>query len=203
MLSYIWAALVLLSIGVGIVTGQGEILSESMFLGASSAIELVITIIGISAFWGGIMEIAKASGAIDVFARAIRPFVRLLFKNIKSGSEIERAISANVAANIIGVANAATPLGLLAMQEMKKESGGKFTDNMAMLVLINTASVQILPSSVIALRILEGSAEPYAIMPYVWVTSVATLFVGVTVLRILRRKRIAPQRMKKKRGSHA
>ncbi len=161
--------------------------------GAESAVSLIISLAGIMAVWGGIMEIAERSGITKVFAKVLQPIVLLLFPGIRSDGPSMRAIVMNITANVLGLGNAATPLGIEAMKRLKKVGGDSIvaTDEMVTFVIINTASVQIIPATTAVLRARFGSEQPMVIMPAVLLASVSSLIVGLIADRLLRRKKNA------------
>ncbi|NLT57378.1 MAG: spore maturation protein A [Clostridiales bacterium] len=186
MLNKIWAGMILISTLAGLALGRGAELSGAVFTGCSRALSLAVTLLGVAAFWSGLMHIAEQSGLLAAFAGLLRPLIRLLFPGLGRGGGAEQAIAASMTANIFGLSGAATPLGLRAMAELAKgQPRGMASPHMQMLVLINSASLQIVPATVVALRQEAGSAAPFAIMPAVWLTSAATLVAGVLLLRLL------------------
>lgn len=161
--------------------------------GAESAISLILSLAGIMAVWGGIMEIAERSGITEVFAKVLQPVVLRLFPGIKSDGSSKRAVVMNITANVLGLGNAATPLGIEAMKRLKKAGGDSITatNEMVTFVVINTASVQIIPATTAVLRARFGSEQPMVIMPAVLLASVCSLAVGLIADRLLRRKKNA------------
>ena len=197
MLNMIWAGMIMSATLVGLFTGRGAELSSAIFSGCSRALELSLTLLGVAAFWNGLMAIAQESGCLLSFSRCLRPIIHFLFPGVRKDSEGEQAIAANLTAEIFGLSGAATPLGLHAMELLSHDAPpATASDDMMMLVLLNTASVQVVPATVVAIRQAAGSAAPFAIMPAVWITSLLTITVGVTTLRLLIRlsRRRAPLR---------
>ena len=185
MLNMIWAGMILSATAVGLLSGQGAALSSAIFDGCSKALELSLTLLGVAAFWNGLMAIAQESGCLLHFSKCLRPVIRFLFPGVRRGSEGEQAIAANLTAEIFGLSGAATPLGLHAMEVLSRDAPPETaSDDMMMLVLLNTASVQVVPATVVAIRQAAGSSAPFAIMPAVWITSLLTITVGVTMLRL-------------------
>lgn len=192
-MNFIWAGIMLLSILLGILTGRSAEVSSAVFEGAKNAIELCLTLLASMCLWSGLMRIAEKAGITRVMGRIFRPFLRLLFPGLEPSSKAGSAISMNVAANVLGLGNAATPLGIKAMKELHKFSSdpAAATNNMIMFVVINTASVQILPTTIAAMRAQYGAASPMDIMPAVLLASAVSLAAGIIAVRILslRRKR--------------
>lgn len=188
-MNLIWALTIVASLITFLVFGDVSNVSTIMSDSASGAIELVLSLAGIMALWGGFMEIAEQGEITDIFAKILSPVVKRLFKGVKNNKEVMSAISMNVTANIFGLGNAATPLGVEAMRRMKAISnkGTTATDEMITFVIINTASVQIIPTTVAMLRARYGSAQPMIILPSVLLASVCSLLVGLAADYILRR----------------
>ena len=162
--------------------------------------KVLIEMAGSICLWSGLMAIADKSGISDRIAKLLSPALRLIMPELRPGSPALRAVSANVTANILGLGNAATPLGILAMKEMKKTSllHDSPDNSMVMFVVINTASLQLIPVTAAALRSAAGSSDPYGILPMVWISSAAALTAGIGMALILgavskirsRRKRV-------------
>ena len=186
MLNYIWAFMMIIAFISAILTGQMSELSDSVLSGAMSAVELLFSIIGILCFWSGMMEIAERSGVTKGLAKMFSPLLSKLFKNVDKESSAMRYISLNISANLLGLGNAATPFGLSAMKELKAINGNKpvATDDMLLFVVLNTASIQLIPTTLCAYRRSYGSVAPFEILPAVWITSVVALSVGITVAKI-------------------
>lgn len=190
MLNYIFAFMILISIVCAIFTGNTTALADSVVNGAAESIKLLITMAGMLALWSGIMEIASKGGFTALFSRLLSPVLKRLFKNLKNDSKVLNLISMNVSANLLGLGNAATPFGLKAVKEMKRLSGNvdKASDDMIVFVVMNTASIQIMPTMVGTLRQSYGSAQPFSILPAVWISSACALAVGLTLAKILNKK---------------
>ncbi|MCL2837856.1 MAG: nucleoside recognition protein [Oscillospiraceae bacterium] len=188
-MNYIWAGLILLSFATAVFTGNLDATTAAAFDGTRAAIEMCISLLGIMALWTGIMKIGEKSGLIEKFAKLLSPLTRILFPKLKKNSAAMNAIVMNMMANMLGMSNAATPLGLKAMTELDKlNNGSKVASNeMVMFVVINTASIQLIPSTLIALRLNAGSANPGEIIVPIWIASLATLIVGVTCVKIFQR----------------
>lgn len=192
MMNYIWAAMMLLSIAFGGASGRIDAVSEAMFSGASQAVELCLTLLGMLCLWSGLMRVAEGAGITAVLGKLLAPVLRILFPRLSSDSPAARAMSMNVAANILGLGNAATPLGLKAMQELQKLNPIQDTasDDMLTFVVLNSISVQLIPTGTAVLRENYGSSNPMEIMPAVWISSIVSAVVGLALARIFcRRKR--------------
>ncbi len=186
MMNYIWPAMMFISLVFAIFTGRVQELSTAVLEGAGDAVELLISILGIMCFWQGMMEIATRSGLTDLLAKFFSPVLRLLFRDVPKDSNAMRYISLNISANLLGLGNAATPFGLKAMEELQKVNPHKDTasDSMLLFVVMNTASLQLFPTTLAAYRSTYGSRNPFDILPCVWVASIAALTVGITIAKL-------------------
>lgn len=186
MLNYIWFGMIVISVICAVLTGRTEDLSKAAVGGADKAIQLIISMAGVMCLWTGILKIAEKSGITNAIARLLTPVLSLIMPEYKNDPDVMGAVSANVTANILGLGNAATPLGLKAMQRMQRYNTLNTSPNnsMVMFVVINTASLQIIPSTIGALRQAAGSQQPFSVLPYIWVTSVLTLITGVMLAKI-------------------
>ena len=193
MMNYIWAGMILLSFLTAILTGNLEETTAAAFDGASAAIQMCITLLGFMALWTGIMKIGEKSGIIEKFAKVLSPVMRLLFPRLPKNSAAQNAIVMNMVANILGMGNAATPLGLKAMNELDKLNNHSKTasNEMIMLVVLNTASIQLIPSTIIALRQAEGSANPGEIIVPIWIASLIATIVGVILVWLFQNRQPA------------
>lgn len=207
MMNYLWAGMIILSLLSGLLTGAPREFSSSVMDGAKEATELLISVVGIICFWSGMMEIAKRSGITDYLAKLFSPVMRLLFPAVDRDSDAMRYMTLNISANLLGLGNAATPLGIEAMKALRKESPleDTATDDMVLFVVLNTASLQLLPTTLGAYRANYGSKSPFDIMPAVWVSSIAALVAGVTVAKtfcMFKRRIPSHQRKLKKHGRY-
>ncbi len=190
MISYIWFLMVIISFICALCTGRMENLSKSILDGADSSIRLVISMAGVMCLWTGIMKIADRSGMTEKISKAMSPLLSKIMPEYSPDSPAMKAVSANITANILGLGNAATPFGIAAMREMQKTNklGSLPNNSMIMFVVINTASIQIIPTTVAALRQAAGSAEPYSILLHIWFTSLFTLVFGIVTAKIFMQK---------------
>lgn len=190
MMNYIWSGMIVLSLVFSLFTGRAQELSQALIEGANSAVELILSVLGVMCFWSGMMEIGKRSGLTSALSRVLRPVLKRLFPDVDEKSEAMNCISLNISANLLGLGNAATPFGLKAMQELKRQSseGDRATDSMLLFVVMNTASIQLLPTTIGAYRVQFGSENPFDILPCVWVTSLLALLVGITVAKVFSEK---------------
>lgn len=154
MLNTIWPIFIIISFFYGIFSGRIGEINDAIFASAKDAVDLCITLFGTICLWNGIMQIASNTKIIDLLKKAINPIMKLLFPKLKRSDDVYTEISMNMVANIMGLGNAATPLGLKAMKTLQKQNCNKDTlsDDMFMFIVINTASLQIIPTTVIAIR---------------------------------------------------
>lgn len=190
MMNYIFSGMIIISLICAVFTNNSAALSKAVINGAEESVNLLITMAGALALWSGIMEIAEKGGFTKALSRILSPALGLLFKNIPKDSKAFKYISMNVSANLLGLGNAATPFGISAVKELKKSSpeSEKASDDMVTFVVINTASIQIMPTMVATLRQSYGSAQPFSILPCVWISSVCALAVGLSIAKILGKK---------------
>ncbi|MDO4563376.1 MAG: nucleoside recognition domain-containing protein [Clostridia bacterium] len=191
MLNYIWSLLVITSLVFSFTTGSIDKVCDVITSGAQRAVTLSLSLLGLMCFWSGIIEIAREGGLISFFESAISPLTNKLFPSVSEKSEAMRAITMNICANLLGMGNAATPLGIKAMHllDEKNSFSESASDEMCMFVIINTASIQLIPTTMISLRSLAGSSAPQEICIPVWITSAAALFIGILSAKILERRR--------------
>lgn len=174
MLNIVWPIFIIISFSYAIFSGNLDNLNSSIFSSTSDAVNLSINLLGTMCLWSGIMQIANKTSIINKLTKLLNPFINFLFPEIKRESNIHKEISMNVIANVLGLGNAATPLGLKAMKSMQKENKNKdtLTNSMAMFIVLNTASIQIIPTTVIAIRNSLGSTNPSAIIVPVWIATI-------------------------------
>ena len=174
------------SLAFSLVSGDVGKLSEGLLDSASSAVELLLSVCGMLCMWSGFMKIADDCGLVRKLSKLSAPLLRRLYPDVDEDSEAFRYISMNISANLLGLGNAATPLGLNAMKELRKLSDSDTaSDSMVTFVVMNTASIQLLPTTVAALRKSSGSAHPFDVILCVWLTSAAALAVGLISAQLL------------------
>ena len=184
-MSWIWGGMVILSLLFGAATGRIDAVSEAALSGAQNAVELSLSMAGVLCLWSGIMEIMRVCGLTDGLARAFRPLMRRLLPEASRDSETLAAVSANVSANLLGLSNAATPLGIQAARRMARGCGGVASDELCRLVVLNTASIQLLPATIASVRAAAGCRTPFDILPAVWFSSVLSVAAGLTAAWLL------------------
>ena len=193
MLNYIWFGMMLIAVVVGTITGNIDAVTKAAINMAKTAVEIAIGLIGIMALWLGTMKIAEDSGLIRIIARALRPITIRLFPDVPSDHPAIGSIVLNMAANILGLGNAATPLGLKAMEELQELNPNKDTATNAMctFLAINTSSVQlILPATVVALM---GTASNQIFITTIFATGLSTIAAIIAVKTLEKMKRFAIQ----------
>jgi len=181
--------MIIASVVCAAATGRLGNLSTAVMDGAQDAVELSIFLLGSMCAWLGFLRIAEKSGLTELLASAFSPLIDRLFPEYREDSEIKGKMCMNLSANFLGLGNAATPLGLAAMSAMAaKNSGDTPTKGMILFVVINTASIQLLPVNMAAMRSSCGSAAPFAILPEIWMTSMAALLTCVIFCKLAERK---------------
>ena len=191
MMNYVWPVLVIFAFISSIITGNMAALSQSVIQGGQDAVSLLLKLISMLCLWGGIMEIAEQSGVTKAFSKLLYPIMRLIFPKLKKEQYALEAISMNVTANILGLGNAATPLGLEAMRRLQliNADTAVASDEMVVFVVMNTAAMHIIPTTVATLRGQYGPKSPMEIMPAAILTSFCALFVAITTAKIGNRLR--------------
>ena len=186
-MAWIWTGMAVLSILCGLATGRGELVAAAAVEGAQAAVELCVSIAGMLCLWTGVMEVMRRSGLAEGLSRLLRPVLSLLFPQVSGDRGVMDSISANVSANLLGLGNAATPLGIEAVRRMERKSPGTASDAMCMLVVCNTASIQLIPTTVASVRAAAGSTAPFDILPAVWLASALSVGVGIAACKLLAR----------------
>lgn len=183
-MAWVWTFLVAISVIYGLLSGSIENVSAAAMEGAGSAITLCISICGIICIWSGIMEVLKRCGFTEKLSAMLTPLLHLLFPKNKHNKAALEYISANMSANMLGLGNAATPLGIKAASAMCNGSSTA-GDDLCMLIVINTASIQLIPATVAAVRSAAGCETPFDILPAVWITSLASVTAGIIAAKVL------------------
>ena len=199
MLSFVWSGMILAAFAYSVFSGRPDTLGSSVISAAENAVQLLIFLAAVIPFWSGVMNVASSAGVTKAVAKALRPALRRLFPRSFESDACAEAISMNVAANMIGVGSAATPFGLKAVAEMKERCGEKPDAEMMRFVVLNTASVQLIPTTVAAMRGRHGAAAPFDIVPAVLICSLAALAAGLAAAELFG-KRTDPRRGLKRRS---
>ena len=182
--NYIWCAMIIISIIVSVFNGTVSETIDAAFEGARSAVFTVLSFAGVMCFWTGIMKIAEKSGLSQKIEKLLRPIINFLFPN--SGDEAKNYIAMNMSANLLGMGNAATPMGIKAMSCLDRENANPLyaSDNMCMLVVLNTTSIQLIPTTIIALRAAASSADPFSIILPIWISSLTAVLSAVSLAKL-------------------
>ena len=186
-MAWVWTGMVTLSLLFGAAQGRLDAVAAAALEGARSAVELGISMAGILCLWSGVMEIMNASGVSAGLARLFRPLLRRLLPEACRDGETLAAVSANVSANLLGLGNAATPLGIRAARRMARGCGGVASDELCTLVVLNTASIQLIPATIASVRAAAGCRTPFDILPAVWLASVLSVTAGLLAAWLLSR----------------
>jgi len=189
-LNKIWPFFIIISFIYSIYSGNIFNVNNAIFESAEQTVNLCITMFGTICLWNGIMKIAIKTSLIEKLTKFLKPAISFIFPEIKNDKKISKEISMNMVANILGLGNASTPLGLKAMESMQKQNSDKSTlsNSMAMFILVNTASLQIIPTTVISIRSSLGSEDPTKIILAVWVATVAAFLTAIITGKILIKK---------------
>lgn len=186
-MAWIWTGLVTFSLVFGLFSGNIDAVSSAALDGAASAVQLCLSMGGMLCLWSGIMKILEQSGLSRSLAQLFRPLLRRLLPGASSDPETLAAVSANISANLLGLGNAATPLGIRAARQMARGCGGIASNELCFLVVLNTASIQLLPTTVATVRAANGCAAPLDILPAVWFSSVLSVTAGLLMGKLLSR----------------
>lgn len=180
LMSWIWAGMVLLSVAAAALLGNGSELSGAVLDGAQSAVTLVVGMSGAICLWSGVGRVMEDSGITGLLSEILSPVLKRLFPDTRKDKVLSQHLSANICANILGLGNAATPMGILAAQRMAAlGKPGIASNQLCRLVVLNTASIQLIPTSVAAIRLAAGASAPFDILPAVWLTSLCSAGVGL------------------------
>lgn len=185
MINYIWGFFIVVGVLFSIINGSGSI-TNSMLSSGSKAIDMILGIVPLMCLWLGTMKIAEASGLLDIISNKLSKVVKILFPEIPEGDKAIGYISSNVVMNMLGLGNAATPFGLKAMSEFKRLNNNSDVASRSMItfLVINTASVTIVPTTVISLRLVNGSINPTEIVPVTIITTFLSTFLAILLDRL-------------------
>ena len=185
LMSWIWIGIIAISLITAAVLGNASALSAAISQGAQSGITLAVSIAGSICLWTGVGKLMEHAGLTGILSKLLRPLLTRVFPSAKRDSILENHLSANVCANFLGLGNAATPMGIQAAQRLAIGQNGVASDELCRLIVLNTASIQLIPSTVAAVRSGLGCATPFDILPAVWVTSLCSAGLGVTTAWLL------------------
>lgn len=199
MMKWVFTAMVLLSVVFGIGCGQIDAVSRAAISSCGRAVELGLTLAGSMAMWSGVMKVAQESGLTAIIARLLSPITRRLFRGLDQTGKAMQYICMNITANLLGLGNAATPLGISAITELQKEvptdDPNTASDHMITFVVLNTASIQLIPTTVATLRLQYGSSNPLDILPAVLLCSLGTVVAGISLTKLC--NRLFPVKMRR------
>ena len=183
-LSWIFTVLVAVSLVAAILLGRGSELAAAVPQGAQAGVTLAVSLAGSLCLWTGVGRLLEKTGVTGMLSRLLKPLLHRLFPETKSDPALAGALSGNICANFLGLGNAATPMGIQAAQRLAK-GRSVASDSLCRLVVLNTASIQLIPTTVAAVRVSAGCRSPFDILPAVWVTSIASVGAGLTAAWLL------------------
>lgn len=186
MLNKIWPFFIIISFIFAILTNNINNFNNSIFTSCGEAVDLTIKLLGTMCLWNGLIKIVQETSLMQKLSNGLQPLMKFLFPKMKKEDKEYEEITINIIANLLGIGNAATPLGIKAMKTMQEKNleKDKLTDNMAMFIVLNATSLQIIPSTVIAIRISLGSQEPTQILLAVWLSTIIAGIIGITLTKI-------------------
>ena len=189
MINYIWFGLIFLGTIVSLLTGKGGDISATIVNSADNTVKLITSLIGIMCFWCGVMKVAEKSGLTEKLAKIMRPVLKLLFKEASKDEKALGAIVMNLTANMMGLANAATPFGIKAMEELDRlnPNKGRASDDMALFLVMNAACIQLVPSTIISIRAACNSSNPGIIILPAIISTATAAIVGILCCKILQK----------------
>ena len=182
-MSYIWTGFLFLSVFCACLQGRGQFLSAAVAEGAAAGIQLAISIGGSICLWTGVGKLMEAAGLTALLSKGLQPLLFKLFPSAKKDTSLSGYLSGNICANMLGLGNAATPMGIQAARLLKQ--GHMATDELCRLIVLNTASIQLIPANVAALRASLGCNSPFDILPAVWLSSFASAGLGLAIAWVL------------------
>lgn len=179
-MGFAWLIMLLLSVGAALLGGKTEVLTSAALEGASAAITLCLSLAGALCLWSGLAKVMEGAGMTEKLGRLMRPIFRRIFPQAATDPTALGYLTGNVSANLLGLGNAATPMGVAAVKRMQELSHSReASDEMCRLIVMNTASIQLLPTTVAAIRAALGAPSPFDILPAVWLTSVVSVLAGL------------------------
>ena len=184
-MGWIFSGLIAVSILSAALTGQSEALAGAAMQGAQSGVTLTVAMAGAVCLWSGVGKLLERGGAMEILAWLLNPILKRVFPDSRRDSVLRGYLCANLCANLLGLGNAATPMGIQAAKRLKAPGSDEASDQLCRLVVLNTASIQLLPTNVAAVRSVLGCGQPFDILPAVWVTSLLSAGLGVTAAVLL------------------
>lgn len=187
-MSWIFTGIVAISLATALMLGRGSELAAAVPQGAQAGITLAVSLAGSICLWTGVGKLMEKAGLTGLLSRLLRPLLGRVFPSTKQDKQLAGCLSANVCANFLGLGNAATPLGIQAAQRLAtKRNDGIAGDELCRLIVLNTASIQLIPATVAAVRTSLGCTTPFDILPAVWVTSICSAGLGLSAAWVLGR----------------
>lgn len=189
MINYIWFIMIFFGILVGVLSGNGEVMSKDIISSIESTVTFVVSLTGLMCFWCGVMKVAERSGFTEKLAKVMRPILKIIFKDAANDERALGAIVMNITANMMGLGNAATPFGIKAMEEMQRlnREKDKASNDMCLFLVLNAACIQLVPSTVISIRATANSVNPgIIIIPAIVSTAIASIC-GVICCKVLQK----------------
>lgn len=189
MINYIWFLMIFFGILIGLISGNGDIISKSIINASGSTVTFIIELTGIMCFWCGVMRVAEKSGLTEKLSKLLKPFLKLIFKDAAKDEKALGAIVMNLTANMMGLSNAATPFGIKAMEEMDRLNGKKehASNDMVLFLVLNAACIQIIPSTIISIRAACNSVNPGIIIVPALISTATAATVGIICAKILQK----------------
>ena len=179
-MSFIWTGMVAISLLASVLLGNATALSGAVMQGAQTGITLAMSMAGSICLWTGVGKLMEQAGLTAKLSKLLRPLLRRVFPSTKTDRLLENHLSANICANFLGLGNAATPMGIQAAKRLADGKNGRASDELCKLIVLNTASIQLIPANVAAVRSGLGCTTPFVILPSVWITSMCSAGLGVT-----------------------
>ena len=186
-MAWVWTGMVVVSVAYGMLHGTVGAVGAAAMEGAAAAVQLCLGMAGVMCLWSGIMSVMRSAGLTEALSRLFRPLLGRLLPDASRDPDTLAALSGNLSANLLGLGNAATPLGVQAARRMAVGSGGRATDELCRLVVLNTASIQLIPTTVAGVRAALGAADAFDILPAVWLASVLSVTAGLSAAWVLSR----------------
>lgn len=186
-MSWIFTGIVAISVIAAIVLGRGSELAAAATQGAQNGVTLAISIAGSICLWTGVGKLMEKVGFTESLSKLLRPLLHRVFPSAKKDKVLAGSLSANICANFLGLGNAATPMGIQAAQRLAANSAGTASNELCRLIVLNTASIQLIPATVAAIRASNGCSTPFDILPAVWVTSICSAGLGLVAAWLMGR----------------
>jgi spore maturation protein A len=179
--------MIITSLICAVINGRVDALASALLSGADDAIKIIVSTLGAMILWSGIMQIAQDSGLIEKLSNIFSPIFKFLFPEYIDHKKVLHPICLNIVSNLLGLGNAATPYGILAMKEMQKLNSSKHraTNGMIMFLILNIACLQLIPTFLIVLRKTYGAENPFDILPIIWISSLCALITGVSLVKFM------------------